>query len=142
MRLFLDANVVFTAAYSNEGKSRALFRLAENAYCELTSSTHAVVEAKRNISIKASFATDALEELLLAVEIVPEADSRLVAWATGLGLPANDAPILAAAVAGGVDALVTGDRRHFGTLFGTRHAGVLVVSPATALELVFDTCSG
>ena len=74
--------------------------------------------------------------------MVKEAGPRLVAWATGLGLPANDAPILAAAVAGGVDALVTGDRRHFDTLFGTRHAGVLVVSPATALELVFDTCSG
>lgn len=138
MRLFLDANVLFTAAYSNEGKSRALFRLAENAYCELTSSTHAVVEAKRNISIKASFATDALEELLLGVEIVPETDSRLVAWATGLGLPANDAPILATAVACSAGALVTGDRRHFGPLFDTRQAGVLIVRPATALRLVLD----
>jgi predicted nucleic acid-binding protein len=141
MRLFLDANVLFAASYSDEGRSRALFRLADAGYCEVMSSTHAVIEKVRNVALKAPFASETLEELLDRIDMVKEADPRLVAWATGLGLPANDAPILAAAVAGGVDALVTGDRRHFGTLFDARHAGVLVVSPATALELVFDTRS-
>lgn len=49
------------------------------------------------------------------------------------GLPPKDAPILAAAVQARADGLVTGDRTHFGPLYGRRFEGVLVLSPAEAL---------
>ena len=68
--------------------------------------------------------------------MVPEAVPALVVWAGTQGLDDNDAPILAAAAAAKVDALVTGDRRHFGPLFGQTLRGVRILSLADAIELV------
>ena len=136
MRLFLDANVLFTAAYT-AGRARALFQVAEGGGCEILSSAHAASEARRNVAAKAPEGTSRLLEKLMAeVEIVPEADPRLVRWAAEQGLPANDAPIVASAVAARADALVTGDRRHFGRLCGTSPGGVEIVTPAAALDRV------
>ena len=50
----------------------------------------------------------------------------------------KDAPIMAAAVSGCVDILVTGDRRDFGHLFGKKVEGVVVLSPREALEEVLE----
>jgi predicted nucleic acid-binding protein len=58
-----------------------------------------------------------------------------------MGLPANDAPILAAATAARVDVLVTGDRTHFGHLFGATVGGVTVLSPGDALAHVLEADS-
>jgi hypothetical protein len=58
---------------------------------------------------------------------------RRFAWALEQGLPLKDVPILAAAVQGRCDLLVTGDRAHFGPLYGRRLRGVEVLSPADAL---------
>ncbi len=138
MKLFLDANVLGSAAFSKEGRARALFRLAERSACVLLSSRHAIGEARRNILLKAPNASESLETLLDQVEVVPAADPRVAAWAAGLGLPPNDAPILAAAAGCQAELLVTGDRRHFGSLYGTRPGGVLVATPETALAMVLD----
>jgi len=35
MKLFLDANVIFTAAYSDQGLSRGLFQLAAAGRCSI-----------------------------------------------------------------------------------------------------------
>lgn len=138
MRLFLDANVLFTAAYSPEGRSAALFELARDGRCHLLSSQHAIDEARRNICLKAPAATARLTALLEVVETCPEGDPRLVAWAAAHGLPAGDAPILAAAVAAGAGGLVTGDRRHFGQLLGRVMGPLTVLLPADALALLLD----
>jgi predicted nucleic acid-binding protein len=45
----------------------------------------------------------------------------------------KDRPILAAAIAASVDYLITGDKSHFGHLYGTRVSGVYVISPADFL---------
>jgi predicted nucleic acid-binding protein len=138
VRLFLDANVLFAAAYSPNGRSGALFALAGEGLCSLSSSRHAIDEAARNLALKAPDTTPALERLLALLEVVPEAGPRLVAWAAELGLPANDAPILAAAVASQLDLLVTGDRTHFGHLFGRTIGSVTVTVPGDALAVVLD----
>ena len=138
MRLFLDANVLFAAAYSPEGRSALLFVLAGEGLCSLASSRHAMDEASRNLAIKAPERISASERPLALVAIVPEADPRLVEWAGELGLPANDAPIVAAATAAEVNILVTGDRTHFGHLFGTTVGGVTVLPPGDALAIVLD----
>lgn len=142
MRLFLDANVIFTAAYTRDGRSPALFELAARGTCTLVASTHAVDEARRNVTVKAVHALPRLGELLARVEHCPEADRRLVTWAAGEGLPEGDAPILAAAVGARVDVLVTSDRRHFGHLFRRLVAGVWVCSPAEALGAVLGAVRG
>ncbi len=133
MRLFLDANVLFTAAHNPAGRSAALFPLAGEGVCSIVSSPHALEEARRNLRIKYPSAMGALERLLTQCSVEPEASSKDVSWALQQGLPEKDAPILAAAVQGRCEVLVTGDRTHFGALYGRRVRGVLVLSPAVAL---------
>jgi len=139
VRVFLDANVLFAAAHSPSGRARALFRLSEAGCCTLLASEHAVAEARRNLTRKSPQGTADLDGLLARVERVAEAGPRAVEWAGGYGLPDNDAPILAAAVAAKADLLATGDRTHFGHLFGTAVGGVRVVSLAVALEAVLGS---
>ena len=133
MRLFLDANVLFTAAHNPGGRSAAIFRLARAGACRLVTSPHAFEEARRNLRIKYPSAIDALERLVALASVGPEAPSKDVAWALEQGLPPKDAPILAAAAQARCDVLVTGDRTHFGPLYGRRLRGVEVLSPADAL---------
>jgi len=134
-RLFLDANVLFTAAISPEGVSRSLFELAQAGVCVLLTSSFALDEALRNVHVKYPAQVQTLETLAGEVELVAEGGVALAEWAAGL-LPTKDAPILAAAVATNADALVTGDRRHFGELFGKTFGGVIVLPPRQALERV------
>lgn len=51
-------------------------------------------------------------------------------------LPDKDRPVLAAAIRLGCDALVTGDRMHFGAGYGRTFAGVTVHSPRSLAEQV------
>ncbi len=138
MHLFLDANVLFTAAYSCDGRAAALFLLAQRDRCAVLSSPHTIEEATRNLALKAPHSMARFNEVMKLVVVVPEADLRVVAWAAAKGLPANDAPVLAAAVSSGADLLVTGDRTHFGHLFGAEIGGVVVVTPAEALVRLLD----
>jgi len=136
MRLFLDANVVFSAAHNSEGNARAVFELAAGSWCSLLSSPYAIEEARRNIVLRYSVAIHELDRLVTALEVVPEASAEGISWAVSLGLPEKDAPILAAASQAGADCLVTGDKSHFGHLYGRKLGRLIVRSPADTLELL------
>lgn len=140
MKLFLDANVLFTAAWSAEGISRSLFDLAASDRCSLVTSAFALDEARRNLALKAPAKLQELDRLFPCLSVVPEPPSVMVEWAKGLPLPPKDAPIMAAAVACASDLLVTGDRRDFGHLFGRIIDGVRVkvLPPRDALEEVLS----
>lgn len=133
MKLFLDANVLFTAAYSPDGRARGLFELADAGHCSLFTSAYALDEARRNLARKAQAKLPEMERLLPLLSVVPEPAPEKAAWAQGLPLPMKDAPIMAAAVACAADILVTGDRQDFGHLFGKNVEGVRVLSPREAL---------
>jgi uncharacterized protein len=134
MKLFLDANVIFTAAYSSQGSSRFLFSIAESGEITLCTSLYALDEARKNLALKAADKLPALEKLLPQMLIVPEPQPNMVAWAERLPLPPKDAPIMAAAVTGKADMLVTGDRRDSGHLMGATVEGVLVIEPAETVR--------
>ena len=125
-RLFLDANVLFSAAYREDAGVRKLWDLRE---AELVTSAYAVEEARRNLDTGERRSD--LGGLLEAVRV-----SNLLADPTAYpeieasGLPEKDLPILRAAVASGATYLVTGDRKHFGDLLAEEVAGVLVLRPA------------
>ena len=136
MRVFLDANVISAAAHWPRGRARALFPLAAAGLCELVASPHAIQEARRNLRLRSPRGLEALDGLLERVEEVAEAGPWMIESAAGHGVRDDDTPILAAAVAAGADLLVTGDRTHFGHLFGSEVGGVRVVSPAEALEAI------
>ncbi|WP_027883333.1 PIN domain-containing protein [Meiothermus rufus] len=143
MRLFLDANVLFAAAWQ-EGRSRALFTLAQQGRCTLCTSAYALEEARRNLQAKRPEALTTLEALLEEVILVAEPRRALIHKALERGLPPKDAPILAAAWEARAAALVTGDRQHFGHLYGQplrvavgkygSVSQVEVLAPGAALE--------
>jgi uncharacterized protein len=121
-RVFLDANVLFSAAY-REGS--AVKRLWEATDVTLLSSPYAIEEANRNLEERD--ARTRLQTLVVALEIVPDVAGGEVP--RGVILPAKDLPILLAAIAAQATHLLTGDRAHFGPYFGRRIAGVLMQRP-------------
>lgn len=136
-RVFCDANVLFAAAISPEGRSSALFVRAARGGHELLVSPHVFEEARRNVSARYAESVDRLDGTLIPqLSVVSEAAPDLVAWARERGLPPSDAPVLAAAVQSGADVLTTGDRTHFGHLFGRRLRGVKVVTLREAFALL------
>ena len=129
MRVFLDANILFSAAKSN-GAVRALMRLLIEQRHECLVDAYVVAEARRNLEAKGPEAVQVLDALLphlqragLSFEAGAPAHAE-VQW-----LPENDRPVLAAAIRLRCDVLVTGDRTHFGAGYGQRLGGVLLCSP-------------
>ncbi len=128
-RIFLDANVLFSAAYLELSGLARLWTLED---VELLTSAYAVEETRRNLAIDRTEALPRLERLTAAVSLVDAPQS--------LKLPANirldqkDQPILLAAIHGKADYLLTGDARHFAHLYGKRIKGVLVLRPAQYFE--------
>ncbi len=137
-RLFLDANVLFTAAISPQGVSAVLFEFARVGVCVALSSSFALDEALRNVRVNYPASIGALKALADELEVVSEADAALVAWAADL-LPLKDAPILAAAVVAKAHVLVTGDRRHLGTFYGKILNKVTILPPRDALERLLSS---
>ena len=72
-----------------------------------------------------------------SVEIVPFRQAELPEIARA-ALPEKDRPVLAAAIRLRCDALVTGDRTHFGKLYGVTIEGVAIHSPQSLAEAALD----
>ena len=138
MKLFLAANILFTAAYSERGISRTLFRLAGAGRCSLITSAYAADEARRNLAVKAPTVLPEFGKLIETANLVREPAPAVIVRMNHLPLAEKDAPIMAAAVECGADILVTGDRRDFGHLFGLEVEGVLVLNPADTLDRVMS----
>lgn len=136
MRVFLDANVLFSAAYRKTGSTRVFFELAATGTCSLVCSAHAIEEARRNIAARYLDRLGDLDDLIARLEICPEPRPAAIDRAAAEGLPPKDAPILAAAMEAGCHILVTGDRTDFGDLFGRRVGGTVVMLPTHAIELM------
>jgi predicted nucleic acid-binding protein len=85
-RLFLDANVLFAACWQ-EGRARALLKLAPRAEVLLLTSPHALEEARRNLEAKRPEALDCLRRIREQVQMVPEAPMALVRKAYPLRMP-------------------------------------------------------
>jgi len=127
VRIFLDANVLFSAAQS-AGAVRALLERAEAAGHALCADTYAAAEARRNLQWKAPETIAVLTALLARIELAGFEASPVPAEVATV-LPAKDQPVLAAAIRLHCHVLVTGDRTHFGPLYGRVVKGVAVHSP-------------
>ena len=132
MRIFLDANILFSAAKS-DGAVRRLFELLLEARHECCVDGYVVEEARRNLTAKAHCGEAALAGLLERVTVVALHPSGPLPEAA-LRLPEKDRPVLAAAIRSRSDALVTGDRTHFGRYYGKTLGGVAIHSPRSLAE--------
>jgi predicted nucleic acid-binding protein len=134
MRIFLDANILFSAAKS-DGADRKLLELLIEAGHECWVDGYVVEEARRNLAAKSPDGLAALERLLprLHGAGAQHADTALEAT---LPLPEKDRPVLAAAILNRCAALVTGDRTHFGKLFGKTIQGTAIHTPRSLAQAV------
>ena len=78
MRIFLDANVLFSASLRERSRQYAFFALARSGHCRLTSSAYALEEARRNVARKAASRLTVLDVLTRLVEpsAAPPGDFR------------------------------------------------------------------
>ncbi len=133
MRIFLDANVLFSAAKSAGAIRQLLYELHAVNHT-LVADEYVATEARRNVAAKASGdALGYLQALLTRIEV---SAVQFPAQASVLWLPEKDRPVLIAAMTLKCDALVTGDRTHFGPGYGKTFDGVTVHSPAQLAQAV------
>jgi len=132
VRVFLDANILFSAAKS-DGIVRQILGLLSAAGHECCVNGYVVSEARRNLAVKSPGSEAALERLLkdLSDTGIPSPGPAVDEFHA---LPEKDRPVLAAAIGGSCDVLLTGDRAHFGRWFGKTLAGVAIHSPRTMVE--------
>ena len=134
MRIFLDANILFSAARA-DGAVRQLLALTEAAGHALLADTYVTEEARRNLAAKAPDGLTVLEVMTARIKIVGmHAGNALTADLSIL--PEKDRPVLASAIYHHCDILITGDRSHFGPLYGKTIQGVAIMSPAMLASTV------
>jgi predicted nucleic acid-binding protein len=125
-RLFLDPNILFSAAYRPNAGLLKFWKLKNVTLC---SSRYALEEARINLAEETQ--RHRLAGLAKRIQLI-EASSREIP--SGASLPDKDAPILMAAIEARATHLITGDTRHFGTYFGKTIEGILVLSPSDYLK--------
>jgi predicted nucleic acid-binding protein len=126
-RLFLDANVLFSAAYRTDARLLQLWKLKDVALC---SSRYALEEARINLADE-----DQRVRLNGLSGVIHLFEAGYGALPRGISLPEKDVPILLAAIEGRATHLLTGDIRHFGPYFGRKIEGIAIVLPGEYLKL-------
>lgn len=130
-RVFLDANVLFSAAYSSENRLRSLWSLTN---IQLLTCDYALEEARRNLSEAGQLR--ALSQMAAALEIiVVHFDPQLLSAENNLQLPEKDIPIILGAIQGNATHLLTGDVKHFGHLMEQIIHGITILKPAQYLRI-------
>jgi predicted nucleic acid-binding protein len=128
VRIFLDPNILFSAARA-DGAVRQLLALIEAARHEQWAETYVVEEARRNLTAKSPGGLAALDAMTARITIV--GFNAGAALSPDLfSLPEKDRPVLGSAIHHQCNILISGDRTHFGPLFGKIIQGVSILSPA------------
>lgn len=127
-RVFLDANVLFSAAYKTHSRLLDLWNL-KNA--SLWTSRYALEEARANLLIEDQ--QGRLAKLAESLRFCEATDRKIP---SGIHLPEKDVPILQAATEARANFLLTGDIRHFGPYLGRKIDGVEILTPAQYLHRV------
>ena len=128
MIVFLDANILFSAALPGSRMGWLLGVLFDRAKC--LTNAYAVEEARRNLELKAPKALSGLQALVDRCELA----GGIEFTKESVNLKAKDMPILGGAIDGEATHLLTGDERDFGEWFGKRIEGVKIVSPRMLAE--------
>ena len=132
MKLFLDANVLFTAAHNPEGKSAFVIELAREGKWEVVTSPFALEEARRNLEIKFPDAVLSLERSMKSVALVPS----VIEGNCPLDLPRKDVPIFLSALGARCTHLLTGDWKDFGRFMNApdETSGIVIQTVAEFLS--------
>lgn len=129
--LFLDANVLFTAAHNPSGKAALVMKLGKLGHWRMFTSTLAVEEASRNLTSKFPSAVSRLGIILRDMTVLPSISSH----DCPIDLAAKDRPIFLTALRCGATHLLTGDMKHFGPFMNdaSKTAGIRITTVAAFL---------
>jgi len=125
---FLDANVLFSAAYREKSK---LITLWDVKNIECVTSNYAFEEAHRNLTEIEQL--HRLEKLIKKTKIVPEASEEMLP--KNISLIQKDKPILSAALNAKADYLITGDYKDFGQFFGKSILSIIILPPSAFFDI-------
>ncbi len=129
MKIFLDANILFSASDSRSATFRLLKMLKDEH--ETLTSPHAWEEAIRNLQAKRPHLLPGLDQMKSFVLIT---HAFILPDSLPIELAEKDKPILAGAIGAKCTHLWTSDSRHFGHLYGTTIHGVLICSSIQMAE--------
>jgi len=121
MRVFLDANVLFSVSDLQSRTAQVLARLTLRNHVAITNS-YAWDEAWRNISTKRPHLTG-LESFRERITII-----NAFVEPMDVVCVEKDIPILAGAIGARCTHLWTGDKAHLGRYYGQKVQGVMVIS--------------
>lgn len=127
-RVFLDANVLFSAAYGSSSLLR-FWELARSGKIKLLTSNYALEEAQRNLDNGNQ--RRRLEDLSKELTLVPEPPPDVSCPGS---LPEKDRPLLAAALCAGATHFVTGGKQHLEKYFCIKIKGMLICMPRQYFE--------
>lgn len=122
VKIFLDANILFSAAYRENAGLAKLWKLS---HTKLVSSDYAIMEAERNL--REPHQLQRLEKFKHSLDIITTYNDSLIPG--DIKLNAKDRPILAAAISAKASFLITGDS-DFEHLFGKKILGVTILTPS------------
>jgi len=133
--VFLDASVLFAAAASATGASRAIIVLAEIGFLKGVVSAQVLEEVERNLSRKAPAALPFYHQLIasLDLEVVNDPSPEKVAECVQV-IEAKDAPILAAAMEAKPNRLVSLDTEHFSLPEVASFSKLIIQTPGAFIE--------
>jgi len=128
----LDANVLFTAAHNPSGKAALIIDLGAQGYWEVVTSSYAIEEARRNLSVKFPDYLKRFEILVTRVRKVPSRSGR----DCPVPLPEKDRPILEVAIQCKATHLLTGDIKDFGPFMNNANltGGVIIQTVSVFLD--------
>ncbi len=131
MRLFLDANLLFTAAHNPRGKAALVIELGAAGHWDLFSSRYVLEEARRNLQRKFPESTAALTDFQSSLSL----SSHRPELPRLSGLADKDQPVFQAALGCEATHLLTGDFRDFGPFMNRpeKTHGILIQTTAEFL---------
>ncbi|MBW2040351.1 MAG: putative toxin-antitoxin system toxin component, PIN family [Deltaproteobacteria bacterium] len=131
LRVFLDSNVIFSGLYSSAGAPGKILEWFMEGRLMMVISKQVLDEVVRTIKEKLPGALPALRKLLISTPPEVTKDPPLeevTLWAKVID--AEDAAILAAAVASQPNYLITGDKHFFDNPDISEKSGLNIVTPA------------
>jgi predicted nucleic acid-binding protein len=139
IKIFLDSNVILSGLLSDKGPPRVILDLLclNMPFLKGVTGEYNLLEIERNINNRLPTILDIYRTYLpkLRLLIVPLPPPEAIKSYLGRIID-KDAPVLASAVIGGADYLVTGDKKDFGLLRDDASLPLKIVSPSELLILL------
>ncbi len=133
-RIFLDSSVIIAGTVSTLGSAHAVIRMGEIGLFTIVVSTTVLNECQDNIQRKIPKSMPYFVDIFLSIqpEILPDpSPEESLIWEAVI--ERKDAPILAAAVKGKVDRLLSWNTKHFTPEVG-KAAGIIIQTPGDFMQ--------